>query len=639
MTRIIAPVLGELDRWLLAEGTHHRAWQKLGAHPMTHEGRDGTAFAVWAPNAERVAVVGDFNGWNPSANPLICFGEPGIWEGFVPEAHRGHRYKFAITGHEGRRVPLKADPFALRSEHAPGTASVIHGLTRHAWGDAKWMSERRSRQKHDKPISIYEVHLGSWRRNPDGSFLGYRQAGAQLAEYVTDLGFTHVELLPVSEHPLYSSWGYQPIGLFAPTCRYGEPEYFKDFIDTLHRANIGVFIDWVPAHFPADEHGLALFDGTHLYEHADPRKGRHPDWGTLVYNYGRVEVQNFLIANALYWLEEFHVDGLRVDAVASMLYLDYSRREGEWIPNRYGGRENLEATAFLRRFNEIVYAEHPDIVTIAEESTAWPSVSRPTSSGGLGFGFKWNMGWMHDTRKFLGCPIPARPEHHDEITFSMVYQGAENFVLPLSHDEVVHGKRSLLWSMAGTREEQFANLRLWLVWQWFHAGKKLLFMGGEFAQDKEWAHDAALEWHLLQHRPHRGMQSLVRDLNHLYRSVPALHEKDTEPGGFEWIDAQDRMGSVVASVRRGHDPSALTIAVANFSGILHSRYRVGAPLSGSYSERLNSDSALYGGQNLGNLGQLETEPVPHHGQKQSFTMTLPPLGAIVLVREPSRPIV
>jgi 1,4-alpha-glucan branching enzyme len=631
MTEVVAPVLGELDRWLLAEGRHHRAWERLGAHPKTIDGQAGTAFAVWAPNARRVSVVGDFNFWNGDAHPLTCLGAPGVWEGFVPRATVGQSYKFQIDGQSGGRLPLKADPFAFRCGTFPDTSSIIHGLTSFPWKDAAWMSERAGRNRHDAPISIYEVHLGSWRRRHDGTFLDYRTLATELAEYVGDLGFTHVELLPVNEHPLYRSWGYQPIGLFAPTGRYGAPDDFKAFVDTLHQAGIGVIIDWVPAHFPADEHGLSLFDGTHLYEHEDPRQGRHADWGTLVYNYGRTEVRNFLIANALYWLEEFHVDGLRVDAVASMLYLDYGRNAGEWIPNRHGGRENLEAVDFIRRLNETVYAEHPDVMTLAEESTAWPAVSRPTSVGGLGFGFKWNMGWMHDTRRYLACPIPARPEHHDEITFSMLYQDTESFVLPLSHDEVVYGKHSLLWSMAGRRDEQFANLRLWLAWQWLHGGKKLLFMGGELAQDHEWNHDTELMWHLLAHEPHRGVQSLVRDLNRLYRALPALHEKDSEPGGFTWIDCQDRRNSVLAVLRRGRDASAVAIALVNFSGLVLERYRVGVPLPGAWKEVLNSDAAVYGGRNVGNLGVAEATSVPEHGFPQSLELTLPALGAIVLV--------
>jgi 1,4-alpha-glucan branching enzyme len=635
MSDVIAPVLGELDRWLLAEGTHRDAYKKLGAHPRVMDGRAGTAFAVWAPNARRVAVVGDFNDWNDAAHPLVCFGKPGVWEGFVEGAAKGQRYKLAIDGPGGERLPLKADPFAFRQEAAPNTASVIAGLAPHAWQDAEWMRVRGRKQRFDAPVSIYEVHLGSWRRHEDGSFLTYREVGKRLAEYVTDLGFSHVELLPINEHPFYASWGYQPLGLFAPTSRYGEPDDFKAFVDELHLAGIGVLIDWVPAHFPADEHGLSQFDGTHLYEHADPRLGRHPDWGTLVYNYGRTEVQNFLISNALFWLDEFHLDGLRVDAVASMLYLDYSRRAGEWLPNRYGGRENLEAVAFLRRLNEVVYEHFPDVVMIAEESTAWPAVSRPTSAGGLGFGFKWNMGWMHDTRAYLGFPIPARPERHHQITFSMIYQNSENYVLPLSHDEVVHGKRSLLWSMAGTRDEQFANLRLCFAWQWIHAGKKLLFMGGEFAQDHEWSHDGELAWALVQYAPHRGVQDLVRDLNRLYRGVPALYELDVEPEGFQWIDSQDAANSVLAVLRQGKDARAVAVGVFNFSGLVRRGYRVGVPYAGRWREILNTDASRYGGRNEGNLGGATSEPVAAHGMTDSLSLTLPALGAVVFVPEPA----
>jgi 1,4-alpha-glucan branching enzyme len=634
MTAVIAPVLGELDRWLLAEGTHRRAYQKLGAHPTRLGDVDGTAFAVWAPNARRVTVVGDFNYWNPDAHPLVCFGAPGVWEGFVPGALAGHSYKLCIDGPDGRRLPLKADPFALRSESFPGTSSIVHGLREYDWHDGDWMRGRGGKQRHVSPISIYEVHLGSWRLKPDGTFLNYRDVGQELARYASDLGFTHVELLPLNEHPLYASWGYQPLGLFSPTGRYGLPEDLKAFVEALHAAGVGVILDWVPAHFPRDEHGLSLFDGTHLYEHADPRQGSHPDWGTLVYNYGRNEVQNFLIANALYWMDEFHIDGIRVDAVASMLHLDYSRRPGEWVPNRYGGRENLEAAQFLKRLNEVVYGEFPDAMTLAEESTTWPGVTRPTSAGGLGFGFKWNMGWMHDTRDFLKIPMPARSAHQDLLTFSMSYKDSENYVLPLSHDEVVHGKLSLLVGMAGTREEQFANLRLWYAWQWIHAGKKLLFMGGEFAQDREWVYDSMLDWHLLAHAPHVGVQNVVRDLNRLYRTTPALYEGETQPSGFSFIDAEDRAGSVLTVLRRGDDDDALVVAVLNFSGVVHDGYRVGVPLPGKWLEVMNTDAAHYGGNNVGNMGGVTASPVARHGCAQSLEITVPALGALFFAPDP-----
>ena len=493
-----ASTLGDLDLHLLGEGTHLRAYEKLGAHPRQLGGMDGVSFAVWAPNAQSVSVVGDFNGWDGRCHPLRQPGANGFWEIFVPGVGLGALYKFQIHGPAGNLLPLKADPFAFRCEAAPGTASIVHGLQDHPWGDGAWMETRRRTRTHEAPVSIYELHLGSWRRRPDGTYMTYGEIAADLAPYASWLGFTHVQLLPIMEHPFDPSWGYQPLGLFAPTSRFGGPEDFKLFVDTLHQAGLGVILDWVPAHFPEDSHGLGQFDGTHLYEHADPRQGRHMDWGTLIYNFGRTEVQNFLIANALFWLDRYHIDGLRVDAVASMLYLDYSREAGQWIPNRHGGRENLEAVAFLRRLNEVVYGHFPDACTIAEESTAWPAVSRPTDQGGLGFGFKWDMGWMHDTLRYLGQGMMARPHHHDQITFSMLYHDSENYVLPLSHDEVVHGKRSILGRMPGDAWERMANLRLLYAWLYAHGGKKLLFMGGEFGQGREWNHDTALDWGLLE---------------------------------------------------------------------------------------------------------------------------------------------
>jgi 1,4-alpha-glucan branching enzyme len=623
------PALGEMDAYLLAEGTHLRLYEKLGAHPGIRDGVAGVDFAVWAPNASRVSVVGSFNNWDGRRHLLRRFGVTGVWELFVPGLAPGDLYKFELTGPNGRLLPLKADPFAFRCEPAPGTASVVTAEPAHPWGDREWMDTRHRHNRHDAPVSFYELHLGSWRRREDGGFLGYRELADQLVPYVQELGFTHIQLLPVSEHPFYPSWGYQPLGMFAPTNRYGSPEDFMDFVDRCHQAGLGVVLDWVPAHFPADAHGLGQFDGTHLYEHADPRKGRHMDWGTLIYNYGRTEVQNFLIANALYWLDRFHVDGLRVDAVASMLYLDYSRRAGQWLPNRYGGRENLEAVAFLRRLNEVVYAQHPDTFTVAEESTAWPMVSRPTSVGGLGFGFKWNMGWMHDTLGYLGRNMLHRRHHQGEITFSMLYNDAENFVLPLSHDEVVHGKRSLLWRMPGTRWEQFANLRLLYAYQFAHPGKKLLFMGGEFAQDHEWDHNQALAWNLLEYEPHQGVRALVGDLNALYRNLPALHTQDCLPGGFQWIDCEDRRNSILALLRWGADGS-FVVVVLNFTANPHSGYRVGVPRPGRYLELLNSDAGRYGGQNIGNQGAVTSQPVATHGFPQSLSLTLPPLGAVFL---------
>ncbi len=630
-----ASTLGDLDLHLLGEGKHRRAYEKLGAHPRVLGGVAGVSFAVWAPNARSVSVVGDFNGWDGRSHPLRRSGPNGFWETFVPGLVLGMLYKFELHGSNGHLLPLKADPFAFRCERAPGTASVVHGLPACAWGDGEWMERRRETRLHADPLSIYELHLGSWRRRPDGSFMSYQEIAADLAPYASWLGFTHVQLLPVMEHPYDPSWGYQPLGLFAPTSRFGGPEDFKAFVDTLHQAGLGVILDWVPAHFPEDAHGLASFDGTHLYEHADPRQGRHMDWGTLIYNYGRVEVQNYLISNALFWLDQFHVDGLRVDAVASMLYLDYSREAGEWIPNRHGGRENLEAVSFLRRLNEVVYAQFPDTFTVAEESTAWPGVSRPTDQEGLGFGFKWDMGWMHDTLRYLGQGMMARPHHHDDITFSMLYHDSENYVLPLSHDEVVHGKRSLIGRMPGNPWERMANLRLLYAWLFAHGGKKLLFMGGEFAQGREWNHDTALDWELLDQPDHKGIHDLVRDLNGLYRRQPALHEGDCQPGGFAWIDCGDRFNSVLTLLRRASDPSDIVVTAFNFTALPHHDYRVGVPAPGLYAELLNTDSAHYGGRNLGNTGRVKTEAIPAHGFPQSLNLTLPPLAALFL--KPERP--
>ncbi len=632
-----ASTLGDLDLHLLGEGTHLRAYEKLGAHPRQLGGMDGVSFAVWAPNAQSVSVVGDFNGWDGRCHPLRQPGANGFWEIFVPGVGLGALYKFQIHGPAGNLLPLKADPFAFRCEAAPGTASIVHGLQDHPWGDGAWMETRRRTRTHEAPVSIYELHLGSWRRRPDGTYMTYGEIAADLAPYASWLGFTHVQLLPIMEHPFDPSWGYQPLGLFAPTSRFGGPEDFKLFVDTLHQAGLGVILDWVPAHFPEDSHGLGQFDGTHLYEHADPRQGRHMDWGTLIYNFGRTEVQNFLIANALFWLDRYHIDGLRVDAVASMLYLDYSREAGQWIPNRHGGRENLEAVAFLRRLNEVVYGHFPDACTIAEESTAWPAVSRPTDQGGLGFGFKWDMGWMHDTLRYLGQGMMARPHHHDQITFSMLYHDSENYVLPLSHDEVVHGKRSILGRMPGDAWERMANLRLLYAWLYAHGGKKLLFMGGEFGQGREWNHDTALDWGLLEQPAHKGIHDLVRDLNGLYRSHTALHQGDCQSGGFAWIDCGDRFNSVLTLLRRGADPADFMAIAFNFTSLTQSGYRVGVPQAGTYTELLNTDSMHYGGRNEGNTGRIRTEPVPAHGFPQSLNLTLPPLAALFLRPEPTEP--
>ena len=628
------PVLGELDRYLMGQGNHLELYRKLGAHPCQKDGVEGTAFALWAPNARRVSIVGSFNNWDGRCHLMQQYAMNGIWELFIPRVGPGDFYKYEIIGLNGKMLPLKADPFAFRTEHPPNTACMVYGLPNFDWKDDEWMRERHKRNSHVAPISIFEVHLGSWRRKWDGCFLNYLELAEELIPYVQDLGYTHIQLMPVAEHPFYASWGYQPLGLFAPTARYGRPEDFKVFVDAAHRVGIGVFLDWVPAHFPEDAYGLSFFDGTHLYEHADPRQGRHQDWGTLIYNYGRDEVCNFLIANALFWLDQYHIDGLRVDAVASMLYLNYSRQEGQWIPNRYGGKENIEAINFLRRLNETAYAKFPGIVMIAEESTAWSGVSRPTATGGLGFGLKWDMGWMHDTLRYLGRHMLHRRWHHNEITFSMLYRHAENFVLPLSHDEVVHGKKSLLWRMPGSREEQFANLRLLYAWQFALSGKKMLFMGGEFAQDHEWNHNFALDWHLLQYYPHQGIANLVRDLNKLYKAEYSLHEGDCEAGGFRWIDCSDYKNNVLALIRHDKHGTPGVVVILNLSGAVRDNYRVGVPLSGTYKELLNTDSAYYGGFNHGNLGEKKTEDIPAHCHQYSLNLTLPPLSALFLKRFP-----
>lgn len=626
--------LGELDLHLLGEGTHYRAWERLGAHLRTLEGVAGVVFAVWAPNARRVSVVGDFNGWDGRRHPMRLHPGTGIWELFVPGLGAGARYKYEILSRTGEPLALKADPYAFAFEaEGTGTASVVWDLDGYPWGDEAWLRERPRRQALDAPLAIYEVHLGSWRRVPGEGhrMLSYGELAEQLAAYVSDLGYTHVELLPVTEHPFYGSWGYQPLGLFAPTRRYGTPQEFMGFVDTLHRRGIGVILDWVPAHFPRDPHGLVYFDGTHLYEHADPRLGAHPDWGTLVYNYGRYEVANYLISSGLFWLDRYHVDGLRVDAVASMLYRDYSRREGEWVPNVYGGRENLEAIAFLRRFNEVAYGRYPGIVTIAEESTAWPMVSRPTYLGGLGFGFKWNMGWMHDVLDYLGRDPVYRKYHHHQLTFGLLYAWHENFILPLSHDEVVHGKGSLYQKMPGDDWQKFANLRLLYAYMYAHPGKKLLFMGGEFGQTREWTHEESLDWHLLDQGPfHAGLQRLCRDLNRLYRSEAALHQVDFEPAGFQWMDCSDAEQGVLAFVRRARDGRDLVLVVCHFTPVVRPGYRVGVPVGGYYRELLNTDSAWYGGSDVGNAGGVAAEPVPWQGQPWSVVLTLPPLAGLVL---------
>jgi 1,4-alpha-glucan branching enzyme len=617
------------DFYLFNEGSHLRLYRKLGAHPATVDGVAGTHFAVWAPDAERVSVIGDFNGWKPESHPLQSSGGSGIWKGFIPGIGTGTLYKYHIRARHHDYQVEKADPFAFSSEIPPKTASVVWDLT-YTWSDRDWMARRGRANAGDAPISIYEVHLGSWMRVPEegNRSLSYRELAPKLASYVESLGFTHVEFLPVMEHPFFGSWGYQITGYFAPSSRYGTPQDFMYLIDYLHQHGIGVILDWVPSHFPTDEHGPGYFDGTHLFEHADPRQGIHPDWNSYIFNYGRNEVRSFLLSNALFWLDAYHIDGLRVDAVASMLYLDYSREEGEWIPNEFGGRENLEAISFLRRFNEEVYRNYPDVQTIAEESTAWPMVSRPTYAGGLGFGMKWDMGWMHDTLVYMTKDPIYRKHHHNDLTFRMIYAFNENFVLPLSHDEVVHGKGSLIGKMPGDDWQKFANLRLLLGYMYAQPGKKLLFMGGEFGQWSEWNHDASLDWNLLDYASHAGVRRWVEDLNRLYRSEPALHELDFEPAGFGWIDANDWESSVVSLLRKGRSSDDLVLAAFNFTPVPRHNYQVGVPRGGFWQEILNSDATEYWGSGRGNFGGIDAVPVPAHGRNHSLTLTLPPLGAV-----------
>jgi len=622
----------DFDTHLWLEGRHTRAYRKLGAHLAVQDGRPGTHFAVWAPGAARVSVIGEFNGWRRDAHPLELAGASGIWEGFVPEVGVGTVYKYAITSKHGGYQVDKADPYGFAAEIRPQTASKVWDLSTYRWNDAEWLARRGGVQSLTAPQSIYEVHLGSWRRGEGNRWLTYRELAPQLADYAHEQGYTHVELLPVMEHPFDGSWGYQTVGYFAPTSRFGTPDDFMFLIDTLHQRGIGVILDWVPAHFPRDEHGLAYFDGTHLYEYADPRRGEQKDWGTYVFDFGKHEVVNFLIGNALFWLDKYHIDGLRVDAVASMLYLDYSRKEGEWLPNKFGGRENLEAIEFLRRFNQAVYKEYPDVVTIAEESTAWPQVSRPTYLGGLGFGYKWDMGWMHDTLEYLHHDPVFRRYHHDRVTFRQVYASSENFMLPLSHDEVVYGKGSLLAKMPGDDWRKFANVRLLFGYQFAQQGKKLQFMGAELGAWHEWNHDTQLDWPLLQHGLHRGLQRWVRDLNTAYRAHPALHEFDCDRRGFEWIDSADADASVLSWLRRGSVPSETAVVVCNFTPTPQHNYRVGAPYGGHWQELLNSDAPLYGGSGQGNLGGVEAAPVACHGRPYQLTITVPPLGMVVFKR-------
>ena len=626
-------VLGELDCHLLGEGNHLRTFERMGAHPMTLAGVPGTAFAVWAPNARRVSVVGPFNGWDGRRNPMRLHPGIGIWELFVPGVTAGALYKYEILGPHGNLLPLKSDPYAFHTEQPPATASVVHGLPTHTWSDGEWLAKRSHHHDRQAPISIYEVHLGSWQRVPEEyhRYLTYRELADRLVPYVKEMGFTHIELLPVHEFPFDGSWGYQPIGLYAPTSRFGTPEDFQHFVDVCHQHEIGVLIDWVPGHFPSDAHGLAEFDGTHLYDHADPRQGYHLDWNTLIYNYGRREVANFLLGNALYWMEKFHIDGLRVDAVASMLYLDYSRPADQWVPNQYGGNENLEAIDFIRRMNTEVYGRDTGAITVAEESTAWPAVSRPIYAGGLGFGFKWNMGWMHDTLKYFQHDPVHRRWHHNDLTFGLLYAFTENFILPLSHDEVVHGKGSLINKMAGDDWQKFANLRAYYGFMWTQPGKKLLFMGGEFGQWREWDHNSSLDWHLLEYDPHKGLHSLVRDLNALYRGTPALYRLDSEPGGFEWVEANDMENSVLSYIRRSDDPDEPPVLiVCNFTPVPRLDFRVGVPVGGYWAELLNTDATLYGGSGVGNAGGVEADAIESHGRPWSLDLTLPPLGTLIM---------
>ncbi|MFM8550730.1 MAG: 1,4-alpha-glucan branching protein GlgB [Nitrospiraceae bacterium] len=630
------PLLTDFDLHLLTEGRHYRAYHVMGAHLVRLDGVAGVRFAVWAPNAMRVSVVGDFNGWEGRRHAMRSRGQTGLWELFIPELAEGTTYKYEIRSREQTVPFLKADPYAFSAELRPKTASIVRSLDGYGWQDDAWMSARAGRDPLSAPLSIYEVHLGSWMRVPEEGdrWLTYRELAAKLIPYVADLGFTHVELMPVTEHPFDGSWGYQTTGYFAPTSRYGSLQDFMSFVDACHQAGIGVLMDWVPAHFPDDPHALAWFDGTHLYDHADPRSGYHPEWHSRIFNFGRVEVRNFLLSSALFWLDRYHIDGLRMDAVASMLYLDYARQPGEWIPNQFGGHENLEAVGFLKEFNEVIHRDFPGVLTIAEESTAWSGVSRPTYVGGLGFGFKWNMGWMHDMLDYFRLDPVHRKYHQDKLTFGLVYAFTENFVLVLSHDEVVHGKGALLAKMPGDDWQKFANLRALYGYMYGHPGKKMLFMGGEFGQWAEWNHDTSLSWHLLQYGHHAGLQRYIRDLNRLYRDEPALHQVDFDWTGFQWIDFGDADQSVVAFLRRSRDGQYL-VCVYNLTPVPRYAYRIGVPVSGRYRELINSDSTGYGGGNLGNLGGVIAESIACHGQPHSIVLTLPPLGALFLKLEPS----
>lgn len=623
-------LLTDTDLYLFNEGRHFRIYEKFGAHPLTANGTHGTYFAVWAPSAAQVFVIGDFNGWDKTAHPLVRRDRAGVWEGFIPGVGEGEVYKYHIVSRYSDYRVDKTDPYATHREIPPETASIVCNIDTYAWDDAVWMQQRHAHNSLDAPMAVYEMHLGSWMRPADepDRFLTYRELAPRLAEYLVRMGFSHVEFLPVMEHPFYGSWGYQVTSFFAPTSRYGTPQDLMYLIDYLHQHNIGVILDWVPGHFPSDEHGLAYFDGTHLYEHADPRQGFHPEWNSYIFNYGQNEVRSFLISNALFWLDKYHVDGLRVDGVASMLYLNYARKPGEWVPNKYGGNENIEAVELLRQMNQEVYRHHPDVQTIAEESTAWPMVSRPTYVGGLGFGLKWDMGWMHDTLNYMARDPIYRKYHHNEMTFRMMYAFTENFMLPLSHDEVVYGKRSLLGKMPGDDWQKFANLRLLFGYMYGQPGKKLLFMGGEFGQWNEWNHDASLDWQLTQYPLHAGMQQWVADLNWVYRNEPALHEFDCNPAGFAWIDASDSEQSVFSFIRKGGSTDDIFLVVYNCTPILHHNYVIGVPRAGYWREVLNSDASSYGGSAQGNLGGVDATHRSFHGRPYSLNVTLPPLAAL-----------
>ena len=622
------PALSDFDLHLFNEGNHRHAYRFMGAHPCVHESVEGVLFTTWAPNAERVSVVGDFNDWDGRCHPMRVRGGTGIWELFIPGLTIGTLYKFEIRNRNSGEVLVKIDPYGRAFEQRPKTASIVIGDGQHAWHDSHWLEKRRTQDWLHAPMSIYEVHLGSWQLDDQGQFLNYRELAHRLVDYVKALGFTHIELLPVTEHPFDGSWGYQTTGYYAPTSRFGTPDDFRYFVDYCHQHEIGVFLDWAPGHFPKDRHALALFDGSALYEHADPRLGEHKDWGTLIFNYGRNEVRNFLVSSALYWLDEFHIDGLRVDAVASMLYLDYSRNEGEWVPNQYGGRENLDAIQFLRQLNETSHQLHPGTVIMAEESTSWPMVSRPVYVGGLGFSMKWNMGWMNDTLEYFSKDPVYRHYHHDKLTFSLLYAFTENFILPFSHDEVVHGKASLLYKMPGDDWQRFANLRLLYSYMFLHPGKKLLFMGCEFAQGIEWNCNQTLDWYVMQYPLHQGMHKLVGDLNHFYRNDKALHGNDFHGEGFEWIDCHDSAQSILSFIRRAGD--RFIIAIFNFTPVVRQQYRIGVPVAGVYDEIFNSDSEYYGGSNVGNGSGLHSEAQPWMGHAQSLALTLPPLSGVAI---------